>query len=105
MHMVRRTRACWSMPADRVPQASDAQEKQETAMIPRTSIPIHPARPDIEGLLVEDEAKGDYRLHRSAFTDPQLFELEMQHIFEGNWIYLAHESQVLHNNDYYTTHM
>jgi len=24
------------------------------------------------------------------FTDPDLFELEMKYIFEGNWIYLAH---------------
>lgn len=78
-------------------------------MIPRTTIPIHPAapsaQPSIDGLLIEDEAKGDYRLHRSAFTDPELFELEMQHIFEGNWIYLAHESQIPNNNDYYTTHI
>jgi benzoate/toluate 1,2-dioxygenase alpha subunit len=29
----------------------------------------------------------------------------MKHIFEGNWIYLAHESQVPNNNDYYTTHI
>jgi phenylpropionate dioxygenase-like ring-hydroxylating dioxygenase large terminal subunit len=27
----------------------------------------------------------------------------MKHIFEGNWIYLAHESQIPNNNDYYTT--
>jgi benzoate/toluate 1,2-dioxygenase alpha subunit len=40
------------------------------------------------------------RLHRRS-----LFELEMKHIFEGNWIYLAHESQVPNNNDYYTTHI
>ena len=31
---------------------------------------------------------------RSVFTDEQLFELEMKHIFEGNWVYLAHESQI-----------
>jgi benzoate/toluate 1,2-dioxygenase alpha subunit len=28
------------------------------------------------------------------FTSQELFDLEMKHIFEGNWIYLAHESQV-----------
>ena len=27
----------------------------------------------------------------------------MKHIFEGNWIYLAHESQIPNNNDYFTT--
>jgi benzoate/toluate 1,2-dioxygenase alpha subunit len=41
----------------------------------------------------------------AAFTDEALFELEMKHIFEGNWIYLAHESQIPNNNDYYTTHI
>ena len=29
----------------------------------------------------------------------------MKHIFEGNWIYLAHESQIPNKNDYYTTYM
>ena len=29
----------------------------------------------------------------------------MQHIFEGNWIYLAHESQIPNKNDYFTTYM
>jgi benzoate/toluate 1,2-dioxygenase alpha subunit len=34
------------------------------------------------------------------FTDPRLFDLEMEHIFEGNWLYLAHESQIPNNNEY-----
>ena len=37
------------------------------------------------------------------FTSEDLFDLEMKHIFEGNWIYLAHESQIGKVNDYYTT--
>lgn len=60
---------------------------------------------NIDSLLVDDKETGDHRVHRSAFTDEDLFELEMKHIFEGNWIYLAHESQVPNNNDYYTTHI
>jgi benzoate/toluate 1,2-dioxygenase alpha subunit len=60
---------------------------------------------NIDSLLVDDKETGDHRVHRSAFTDEHLFELEMKHIFEGNWIYLAHESQVPNNNDYYTTHI
>lgn len=59
----------------------------------------------LNGMLVEDHDKGEYRVHRSAFTDEELFELEMKHIFEGNWIYLAHESQIPNNGDYYTTHI
>ena len=57
----------------------------------------------IDSLLVDDKQTGDHRVHRSAFTDEHLFDLEMKHIFEGNWIYLAHESQVPNINDYYTT--
>ena len=55
---------------------------------------------------VEDNAKaGAYRVTRDIFTDPEIFDLEMKHIFEGNWIYLAHESQIPNKNDYFTTYM
>ncbi|MCG5237078.1 benzoate 1,2-dioxygenase large subunit [Xanthobacter oligotrophicus] len=57
----------------------------------------------LEGAVVEDKANGLYRCRRDIFTDPDLFELEMAHIFEGNWIYLAHESQIPNPNDYFTT--
>ncbi len=59
----------------------------------------------IDAALEDDAARGIYRVGRSVFTDPALFELEMKHIFEGNWIYMAHESQIPNNNDYFTTHM
>ena len=29
----------------------------------------------------------------------------MKYIFEGNWIYLAHESQLPNNDDYLTMYM
>ena len=54
----------------------------------------------VEAMLEEDPAKSVYRIDRAAFTDAELFELEMKHIFEGNWIYLAHESQIPNPNDY-----
>jgi benzoate/toluate 1,2-dioxygenase subunit alpha len=53
--------------------------------------------------LRDDPTSGTYQVGRDIFTDPEIFELEMKHIFEGNWIYLAHESQVSNNNDYFTT--
>ncbi len=72
-------------------------------------IPIYPDQTpqlkNIDQFLIEDKEQGDYRLHRSAFTDEHLFELEMKHIFEGNWIYLAHESQIPNINDYYSTNI
>src|SRR5271166_1424551 len=56
--------------------------------------------------VLEDNAKeGTHRVAREFFTDPEIFEIEMKHIFEGNWIYLAHESQIPNKNDYLTTYM
>ncbi len=51
----------------------------------------------------DDKQAGVFRCRRDIFTNTELFELEMKHIFEGNWVYLAHESQIPNNNDYYTT--
>ncbi|MFP6819276.1 MAG: benzoate 1,2-dioxygenase large subunit, partial [Acinetobacter sp.] len=59
----------------------------------------------IDELLVDNFETGEFKLHRSVFTDQALFDLEMKYIFEGNWVYLAHESQIPNNNDYYTTTM
>ena len=57
----------------------------------------------IRGAVEADPTTGHYRCDRSIFTDEELFELEMKHIFEGNWIFLAHESQIENPGDYYTT--
>lgn len=57
----------------------------------------------IAGAVVEDPENGIYRCRRDVFTDPALFDLEMKHIFEGNWVFLAHESQIPEPNDYFTT--
>ncbi len=62
---------------------------------------------DLDQLLAvavqDDHEAGLYRCRRDIFTNDDLFELEMKHIFEGNWVYLAHESQIPEINDYYTT--
>ncbi|MDI6047836.1 Rieske 2Fe-2S domain-containing protein [Flavobacterium yafengii] len=59
----------------------------------------------VESLLQHDVAKGLHRHNRESFTNPELFELEMKYIFENNWVYLAHESQITELNDYFTTHI
>jgi benzoate/toluate 1,2-dioxygenase alpha subunit len=59
----------------------------------------------LDTVLEENAKEGTYRVARNIFTDPEIFELEMKHIFEGNWIYLAHESQIPNKNDYFTTYM
>ena len=59
----------------------------------------------LNSMLEDDREKGVYRCKREMFTDPRLFDLEMKHIFEGNWIYLAHESQIPEKNDFITLTM
>ena len=53
--------------------------------------------------VVDDPKTGTFRCRRDVFTDPELFELEMKYIFESNWVYLAHESQIENKNDYFTS--
>jgi benzoate/toluate 1,2-dioxygenase subunit alpha len=59
----------------------------------------------LDDAVVEDHENGVHRAKRSIFTDEELFELEMKHIFEGNWVYLAHESQIPEVGDYFTTYI
>ena len=42
------------------------------------------------------------RVRREVYTDPDIFELEMQRIHEKVWIYCGHETQVPKSGDYYT---
>lgn len=45
------------------------------------------------------------RVHRSVYTDPDIFELEMERIWGRAWIYVGHESQVKKPGDYFATHI
>lgn len=55
--------------------------------------------------VVDDPQAGVFRVDRRIFTDDEIFELEMKYIFEGNWVYLAHESQLPTPGDYFTTYI
>lgn len=41
------------------------------------------------------------RVHRKAYVDDEIFDLEMERIFERLWVYVGHESQVKNPGDYY----
>lgn len=43
------------------------------------------------------------RVHRSVYTDPAIFDLEMERIFGRAWVYVGHASQVPNAGDYFTT--
>jgi phenylpropionate dioxygenase-like ring-hydroxylating dioxygenase large terminal subunit len=52
--------------------------------------------PNVAGLVEPD------RVRKEVYTDPALFQLEMERIHERVWIYCGHESQVKQPGDYYT---
>lgn len=45
--------------------------------------------PDLVGALVAEDA-----VHRDLYIEPEIFELEMRHLWPSSWIYVGHESQV-----------
>lgn len=42
-------------------------------------------------------------VHQDVYTDPEIFEIEMNRIFGKAWVYVGHESQVPNPGDYWTT--
>ncbi|OBC04327.1 aromatic ring-hydroxylating oxygenase subunit alpha [Gordonia sp. 852002-50395_SCH5434458] len=47
-----------------------------------------------------DELVTDLRVHRTMYTDPQIFVTEMNRVYGGTWTYLAHESEIPEPNDF-----
>jgi phenylpropionate dioxygenase-like ring-hydroxylating dioxygenase large terminal subunit len=54
-----------------------------------------PMRPLTE--LVEPD-----RVHRTVYTDQEIFDREIEHIFERVWVYCGHESQIKNAGDFFT---
>ena len=42
------------------------------------------------------------KVHRNVYTDPEIFDLEMERIWAKSWIYIGHESQVPEKGNYLT---
>ncbi|MDY0206702.1 MAG: anthranilate 1,2-dioxygenase large subunit [Pseudomonas sp.] len=43
-----------------------------------------------------------YRVARKIYTNHELFDIEMELIFEKTWIFACHESQIAQKNDFFT---
>ena len=52
---------------------------------------------DLDALVQPD------RVHRDVYTDPALFDLEMERLWARTWIFIGHDSQVPEAGDYYAT--
>lgn len=56
--------------------------------------------------LVDDRpAEQVFQVDRRVFTDPEVFEAELRHVFEATWNFVALESQVRRPHDFITTHI
>jgi phenylpropionate dioxygenase-like ring-hydroxylating dioxygenase large terminal subunit len=57
-----------------------------------------PSAPSIDyTTLVQDE-----RIHASLYTDPRIFEDEMERIFRRGWVFVGHDSEVPRAGDFVT---
>ena len=45
---------------------------------------------------------GEDRVHRSVYTDPAIFALEMERIFRRGWVFVGHDSEVPQPGDFKT---
>ena len=59
---------------------------------------------DIAALIDDRVGEGVFRVRKAIYTDPALYDLEVKRIFEGDWIFLCHESQIRSPGNYFTTH-
>ena len=81
-----------------------------SATAPITGAPLQLMARQSAGLSPQDiaariiDVPGEtFKVHRSVYTDPELFELEIKHVWEATWIYICHESQIPNPNDFVTT--
>lgn len=57
-------------------------------------------------LYVDDRPEeGVFRVHKGAFSDPEIFEMEMKYVFERVWNFLGLETQIPKSHDFFTTHI
>lgn len=54
------------------------------------------------GLIVDDREEGIFRIHRSAFVDREIFELERAKIFDKCWLFAGHVSEFPKPGDFIT---
>lgn len=61
---------------------------------------IDTATPSVVDINLDDSTA---RIHRRIFSDPDIFDMEMRHLFEGGWVFLALENQMPEPHDFMLT--
>src|SRR5713101_7649282 len=54
----------------------------------------------LEGLVIDNQTEGVFRVNRQAFLSPEICSLQKERIFERCWIYAGHESEVPNPGDF-----
>ncbi|MFP5464766.1 MAG: aromatic ring-hydroxylating oxygenase subunit alpha, partial [Gammaproteobacteria bacterium] len=68
--------------------------------------PVPAAGPvDFDRYIDDRIDEGQFAVHRDIFRDEFLFELEMKYIFESNWVFLCHASQLPKPHDFFSTYI
>ncbi len=63
-----------------------------------------PMKPiDIEALIDDRPEDGVFRVHAEVFRSEDIFNFEMQHIFEGTWVFVGLECQIPNPHDFFTS--
>lgn len=52
---------------------------------------------------IDDTERKEFLVNSNIYTDPDLFEREMEQIFSKSWVYVGHEDQIKNANDYFLT--
>ena len=58
------------------------------------------ATPAAEPLVVDDQDRQTFRVHRSAMTSPEVHRAEMERVFGHSWLYVGHESEIPKPGDF-----
>ncbi|MGB3246219.1 MAG: aromatic ring-hydroxylating dioxygenase subunit alpha [Sulfitobacter sp.] len=44
-----------------------------------------------------------HQVHRDTYTNQEIYQLEMKHLFANTWVFVGHDSQTANKGDYITT--
>ena len=60
---------------------------------------------DIHHLIDDRPREGVFRVHADVFRREDICDLELKHIFEGNWVYVGLSCQAPNPDDFFTAHI